>query len=66
VRHAQGAPLPDARVVQLGDLGAYAAKPGSKACFKLASEFLRHARLRLRFPGATLLVGGGARSRARA
>ncbi len=38
---AQGKPLPDARVVQLGDLGAYAAKPGSKACFALASQFLK-------------------------
>lgn len=34
---AAGAPLPDARVVQLGDLGAYAAKPGSRQCFAGAS-----------------------------
>jgi hypothetical protein len=32
-------------VVQLGDLGAYAAKPGSRACFALASDFLRCWRL---------------------
>jgi hypothetical protein len=43
-RCAQGAPLPDARLVQLGDLGAYAAKPGSKACFALASDFFRRVR----------------------
>jgi hypothetical protein len=39
VPRAQGAALPDARLIQLGDLGAYAAKPGSRACFELASEF---------------------------
>ena len=35
-----GRPLANARVVQLGDLGAYAAKPGSRACFAVASSFL--------------------------
>ena len=36
-----GKPLNEVCVVQLGDLGAYAAQPGSQACFDLAKEFLR-------------------------
>lgn len=36
-----GAPLPGGRVVQLGDLGDYASKPGSRACFDHAAAFLR-------------------------
>ena len=27
-------------LISLGDLGAYAAKPGSKACFQVAKEYL--------------------------
>lgn len=37
----EGRPLPAARVVQLGDLGAYATQPGSVACFDHAAGFLR-------------------------
>jgi hypothetical protein len=63
-RCTQGAPLAEARVVQLGDLGAYAAKPGSRACFKLASEFLRRA-ARIRLWRHTPPPLDGARTRAR-
>ena len=40
--------------MQLGDLGAYAAKPGSKACFALASDFFKCALHAQRAPPTAL------------
>lgn len=49
-------PLHEACVVQLGDLGAYSAQPGSQACFDLAKQFLRRACAVALVPPSTPLV----------
>jgi hypothetical protein len=43
-------PPHEACVVQLGDLGAYSAQPGSQACFDLAKQFLRRVAPHLSLP----------------